>query len=169
MARFIIKRLLLGVLTLFATSVLTFALLFALPRDPVNAICGKICSPERVAAVRETYGLDKPVVVQYGEYMKGLFVGRDLGPAQGGHCSAPCLGWSFYLNEHTTTTIARVLPVTFSIVLPAAVLWLALGLGLGMISALRRNTWVDRTAIGFSLLGASAQLYFVGLVLLSLF
>jgi peptide/nickel transport system permease protein len=169
MARFIIKRLLLGVLTLFATSVITFAMLFALPHDPIQVVCGKICPPDRAAAMSQMYGLDKPIVVQYGEYMKGIFVGRDLGSSQGGHCSAPCLGWSILFNEHVTTTIARVMPVTFSIVLPAATLWLLLGVGLGMISALRRNTWIDRAAIGFSLVGASVQLYFVGLVLLSLF
>lgn len=169
MARFIIKRLLLGALTLFATSIITFGMLFALPHDPVEVVCGKTCTPERAAEFRQVYGLDKPVVVQYGEYMKGIFVGRDLGPAQGGECHAPCLGWSILLNEHVSTTIARVMPVTFSIVLPAAVLWLVLGVGLGMISALRRNTWIDRAAIGFSLVGASVQLYFVGLVLLTVF
>ncbi len=169
MLRFVIKRLLLGVLTLLATSVVTFGMLFALPHDPVEAVCGKICTPERAAEFRHVYGFDKPLVVQYGEYMKGIFVGRDLGSSQGGHCSAPCLGWSIVLNEHVTTTLGRVMPVTFSIVLPAAALWLLLGISLGMISALRRNTWVDRASIGFSLVGASVQLYFVGLVLLWVF
>ena len=94
--------------------------------------------------------------------MKGIFVGRDLGSAQGGQCDAPCLGYSYVNNEPVTDTIARVLPVTLSIVIPAAVLWLVLGVGLGMVSALRRGTWLDRLAIGFSLTGASLQLYFVG-------
>jgi peptide/nickel transport system permease protein len=68
-----------------------------------------------------------------------------------------------------TDTFARVLPVTLSIVLPAAVLWLGLGIGLGMLSALRRGTVFDRLAIGISLTGASLQLYFVGAVLLLVF
>ena len=106
---------------------------------------------------------------QYADYMKGIFVGRDLGSAQGGQCDAPCLGYSYVNNEAVTDTIARVLPVTLSIVLPAAVLWLVLGVGLGMVSALRRGTLLDRLAIGFSLTGASLQLYFVGAVLLLVF
>jgi peptide/nickel transport system permease protein len=101
--------------------------------------------------------------------MKGIFVGRDLGSAQGGRCDAPCLGYSYVNSEAVTDTLARVLPVTLSIVIPATILWLALGVGLGMISALRRGTLLDRLAIGFSLTGASMQLYFVGAILLIVF
>jgi peptide/nickel transport system permease protein len=119
--------------------------------------------------VRQELGLSDPKVDQYLGYMKGIFVGRDLSSAQGGHCDAPCLGYSYVNNEPVSTTIARVLPVTLSIVIPAAILWLSLGIGLGMVSALRRGSWVDRLAIGFSLTGASMQLYFFGGVLLLVF
>jgi peptide/nickel transport system permease protein len=169
MTRFLLRRAFSAVLTLFAVSVLTFLLFFALPRDPVTAMCPKNCDPARLDRVRQELGLNDPKIEQYLGYMKGIFVGRDLGSAQGGHCSAPCLGYSYVNNEPVTTTIARVLPVTLSIVVPAAVLWLALGIGLGMVSALRQGTWLDRVAIGFSLTGASLQLYFVGGVLLLVF
>ncbi len=169
MGRFLIKRLLSATLTLFAVSVLAFLMFFALPRDPVTGMCPKNCNPERLERVRQELGLRDPKVEQYAAYMKGIFVGRDLGSAQGGQCDAPCLGYSYVNSEAVTDTLARVLPVTLSIVLPAAILWLALGVGLGMLSALKRGTWVDRLAIGFSLTGASLQLYFTGAVLLIVF
>ncbi|MGC4852920.1 ABC transporter permease [Micromonospora sp. DT4] len=169
MARFLIKRLFSATLTLFAVSVLTFLMFFALPRDPVSSICSKNCNPERLERVRDDLGLNDPLISQYAGYMKGIVTGRDLGSAQGGRCDAPCLGWSYVTNEAVSDTIARVLPVTLSIVIPAAVLWLLVGVGLGMVSALRRGTWLDRAAIGFSLTGASLQLYFVGAVLLLVF
>ncbi|MFF0151366.1 ABC transporter permease [Micromonospora sp. NPDC005203] len=169
MSRFLIKRLFSATLTLFAVSVLTFLMFFALPRDPVSSICSKNCNPERLERVRDDLGLNDPLVSQYAGYMKGIVTGRDLGSAQGGRCDAPCLGWSYVTNEAVSDTIGRVLPVTLSIVIPAAILWLLLGVGLGMVSALRRGTWLDRLAIGFSLTGASLQLYFVGAVLLLVF
>ncbi|MET8118781.1 ABC transporter permease [Micromonospora sp. NPDC005291] len=169
MARFLIKRILSALLTLFAVSVLTFLMFFALPRDPVTGMCPKNCNPERLERVRTELGLNDPLISQYAGYMKGIVTGRDLGSAQGGRCDAPCLGWSYVTNEAVSDTIARVLPVTLSIVIPAAILWLLLGVGLGMVSALRRGTWLDRVAIGFSLTGASLQLYFVGAVLLLVF
>ncbi len=169
MARFLLKRLFSATLTLFAVSVLTFLMFFALPRDPVSSICSKNCNPERLERVRTELGLNDPLISQYAGYMKGIVTGRDLGSAQGGRCDAPCLGWSYVTNEAVSDTIARVLPVTLSIVIPAAILWLLLGVGLGMVSALRRGTWLDRLAIGFSLTGASLQLYFVGAVLLLVF
>ncbi|MCW6005482.1 ABC transporter permease [Micromonospora sp. CPCC 205371] len=169
MVRFLIKRLLSVSLTLFAVSVVSFLMFFALPRDPVTGMCPKNCNAERLERVRQELGLNDPKVEQYAAYMKGIFVGRDLGSAQGGKCEAPCLGYSYVNSEAVTDTLGRVLPVTLSIVIPAAILWLLLGVGLGMLSALRRGTLIDRLAIGFSLTGASMQLYFVGALLLLIF
>jgi peptide/nickel transport system permease protein len=166
---FLLRRVLLAALTLFAVSVLTFLMFFALPRDPATAMCPKNCDAARLERVRAELGLDDPKTVQYLNYMRGIVTGRDLGSSQGGHCAAPCLGYSYVNGEPVTTTFARVIPVTLSIVLPAAVLWLGIGVGLGMLSALRRGTVFDRLAIGFSLAGASLQLYFVGGVLLLVF
>lgn len=169
MVRFLIKRLLSVSLTLFAVSVVSFLMFFALPKDPVTGMCPKNCNAERLERVRQELGLRDPKVEQYAAYMKGIFVGRDLGSAQGGKCEAPCLGYSYVNSEAVTDTLGRVLPVTLSIVIPAAILWLLLGVGLGMLSALRRGTLLDRLAIGFSLTGASMQLYFVGALLLLIF
>ncbi|MGA3563237.1 ABC transporter permease [Melissospora conviva] len=169
MLRFLLKRFLLAVSVLFAVSVIAFGLFFALPADPVTGMCPKNCNAERLDRVRTELGLNDPKTEQYANYMKGIFVGRDLGSAQGGQCAAPCLGYSYVNSESVTDTFARVLPVTLSVVLPAAVLWLALGVGLGMVSALRRGTLLDRISIGFTLTFASMQLYFVGAVLLLIF
>ncbi|MBQ1060315.1 ABC transporter permease [Micromonospora chalcea] len=169
MVRFLLKRLLLAVSVLLAVSIVSFLMFFALPRDPVTGMCPKNCNAERLERVRTELGLNDPKPTQYVNYMKGIFVGRDLGSAQGGKCEAPCLGYSYVNSEAVTDTFARVLPVTLNIVLPAAVLWLALGVGLGMISALRRGSLLDRISIGLTLTFASLQLYFVGAVLLLVF
>ncbi|GAA2629494.1 ABC transporter permease [Dactylosporangium fulvum] len=169
MVFFLIRRILLAGLTLFAVSVVTFLMFFALPRDPATAMCPKNCDAARLERVRTELGLNDPKHVQYLNYMKGVFVGRDLGASQGGHCDAPCLGYSYVNSEPVTETFGRVIPVTLSIVIPASVLWLGIGIGLGMISALRRGTVFDRLAIGVSLAGASMQLYFVGGLLLLIF
>jgi peptide/nickel transport system permease protein len=168
--RYLIKRMLLATLTLFAVSVLSFLMFFSLPRDPVTAMCGKACDPERIARVKAELGLDRPIPAQYADYMKGVFVGRQLGEAEGGQfCDAPCLGFSYVENEMVIDRLLRVLPVTLSIVMPAAVLWLAMGVGLGMVSALRRGTVFDKAAITTSLAGASMQVYFFGPILLLIF
>ncbi|MFG1676560.1 ABC transporter permease [Micromonospora sp. NPDC049282] len=169
MVRFLLKRLLLAVSVLLAVSIVSFLMFFALPRDPVTGMCPKNCNAERLERVRTELGLNDPKPTQYVNYMKGIFVGRDLGSAQGGKCEAPCLGYSYVNSESVTDTFARVLPVTLNIVLPAAVLWLALGVGLGMISALRRGSLLDRISIGLTLTFASLQLYFVGALLLLVF
>ncbi|WP_433387555.1 ABC transporter permease [Micromonospora sp. KLBMP9576] len=169
MVRFLLKRVLQAVSVLFAVSVVSFLLFFALPADPVTGMCPKNCNAERLERVRTELGLNDPKVEQYANYMKGIFVGRDLGTAQGGECAAPCLGYSYVNSEAVSDTFARVLPVTLSIVLPAAVLWLAIGVGLGMVSALRRGSLLDRISIGLTLTFASLQLYFVGAVLLLIF
>jgi peptide/nickel transport system permease protein len=162
MGTFLLRRVLLGLLTLFAVSIVTFLMFFALPRDPAAAMCPKNCDAQRLERVRDELGLNDPKTVQYLRYFKGVFAGRD-------GCPAPCLGYSYVNNEPVRDTFARTLPVTLSIVIPASVLWLGLGIGLGMLSALRRGTVFDRLAIGFSLSGASMQLYFVGGVLLLVF
>src|SRR4051794_34986790 len=130
MMRFLLKRVLLAVSVLFAVSVVSFLMFFALPRDPVTGMCPKNCNAERLERVRTELGLNDPRTEQYANYMKGIFVGRDLGSAQGGKCEAPCLGYSYVNSEAVSDTFARVLPVTLNIVIPAAVLWLALGVGL---------------------------------------
>jgi peptide/nickel transport system permease protein len=170
MTRFVIQRSLRAIITLFAISVVTFALFFILPANPAQLMCGRQCNPQNVAQLKHSLGIDQPITTQYVEFVKGIFVGRDIGEGDFAvHCGAPCLGYSFRGHELVTSTLARTLPVTVSIVIPAAILWILLGTALGMFSALRRGTVFDKAAIGVTLVGASFQIQFLGLVLLGIF
>ena len=170
MLRFLIKKVLLALTTLFAVSVVTFGLFFAVPNNPAELLCGdskNVCSPERLEMIERRMGLDKPIPVQYGEFMKGIFVGRTIGSGETARkCPAPCLGFSFRNDEPVTDIVERTLPVTLSIVFGAAVVWLVLGIAIGMASALRRGTVFDKLAVGTSLVGASMPILLFGPLLL---
>jgi peptide/nickel transport system permease protein len=171
MLRFFIRRVLLAVLTLFAVSVTTFLLFFAAPSSPADTMCGvRTCDPAQAARISRSLGLDRPIAVQYADYMKGVFVGRTVGEgSERIDCPAPCLGVSFRNNLPVLTIIGHGLPITASIVIGGAIVWLSLGLFLGTTAALRRGSAVDRFSIGFSLTGASMQIYVLGLVLVYVF
>jgi peptide/nickel transport system permease protein len=165
--RFIIKRILVSLLAVWAISIVTFLIFFAVPASPAEAMCGKDCTPERIAAVNRALGMDKPILQQYIDYHKGIFVGRELGIAPNvEHCTAPCFGFSFHTREQVTPILARALPVTVSLILGGAIMWLTIGIAMGMISALKRGTGFDKFAIGFSLVGASMPIFFFALILL---
>lgn len=169
MLRFLIKRLLLASTTLVAISIVTFLLFFAVPSSPAWVMCGRNCSPERIAQVEQSLGLDQPLVTQYTDFVKGVFVGRTINDAGTlRECDAPCLGYSFRSKEPVTDTIERSLPVTVSIVVGAMAVFLTVGIGLGMLAALKKGTAFDRVAIGFSVGFASTQTYTLGGVLLLL-
>lgn len=171
MLRFLIKRVLLGVVTLFAISVTVFALFFMGPADPASTMCGaKACNPVAYRRIVQSLELDKSPVTQYAGYMKGILAGRDIGSGpEKIHCSAPCLGLNFRTYEEVTDIIGRTLPVTFSIVLGAAVFYIIFGTALGMISAVRRGTIFDRVASGTALTFASTQIFFLGSVIILVF
>lgn len=106
--------------------------------------------------IEQRMGLDRPIVVRYAEFMRGIFTGRTIGDgADARDCPAPCLGFSFRSDEPVTEIVARTLPVTLSIVSGAAVVWLFLGIGIGLLSALRPGSALDRLAVGVSLVGAA--------------
>jgi peptide/nickel transport system permease protein len=168
MFRFFVRRTLLAVATLFAISVTVFVLFFVGPADPASTMCGsKACTPEQHAHIVQVLQMDRPIVVQYTSFMKGIFTGRHIGDGQEAiPCPAPCLGVSFRTSEPVSALLARALPITLSIVLGGAAVYLLVGLSLGMLSAIRRGTIFDRVAVGFSLTFASMQIFFLGLVLL---
>jgi peptide/nickel transport system permease protein len=170
MFRFVMKRVLVALLTLVAIDLITFVVFFAIPSSPALVMCSKSCTAERLAAVNRSLGLDKPKLEQFVEFNQGIFTGRDFNNGVTvDHCPAPCLGFSFRTSEPVTAILGRALPVTLSIVLGAAVLWLLVGVSLGMISAIRRGTVFDKTAVGAALLGAAMPVYFFGLLLLTIF
>jgi len=151
--------------------VTVFLLFFAAPATPAATMCGnRVCTTDQQERIIRTLGLDRPLTVQYAEYMKAIFVGRTI--VDGNYrvdCPAPCLGISFRTNQPVLDIIKLGFPVTASLVLGGAFLWLTTGILLGTFAALRRGGPVDKFSIGFSLTGASMQIYVLGLVLMVVF
>ncbi|MDT7538204.1 MAG: peptide/nickel transport system permease protein [Actinomycetota bacterium] len=165
MLRFVVRRVITSVLILAVVSAVTFLLFFAVPGDPGRLSCGKICPPAQLAEIHHNLGLDRPVVVQYADYMKGIFVGNTVTEAGDKlPCPAPCFGYSFVNHQPVWQTFLDRFPATASLAIGAAVLFLIGGVGLGVISAIFRGRAFDKLAIGLSLTGASLQIYFIGIV-----
>jgi peptide/nickel transport system permease protein len=163
----LVRRLLALIALLIATSIVTFALFTAGPADPAADACGKSCTPERIAQARVALGIDKPLTTQYFEYMQGLIVGRDMGPPSARvHCDWPCFGRSFQDNQPVWNTIKTALPYTLSIAIGAALIWLVIGVSLGVVAGLNKGKPVDRLAVGLSALGVSIPVPLIGLTFL---
>lgn len=171
MLRFLVRRILTAVLTLFAISVTVFGLFFLGPADPAASMCGsKACTPAQHDRIQHGLGLDQPIPTQYANYMKGIFVGRQIGQGSDAiECPAPCLGVDFRTTEQVTAIIKRTFPVTASIVFGGAVVYLIFGVATGMFAAVRRGTVFDRISSGASLVFASTQIFFLGSLLLLIF
>lgn len=168
--RFAAGRLLSMAIVLLVVSILTYAVFYLLPADPAQLSCGKPCTPQRLADARAFMGFDAPWWRQYLDFLGGILAGRSFGSGQAAvHCAAPCFGYSFRLDAPVGTLIADHIGVTFSLAIGAAVLWLALGVGTGVVSAVRRGTALDRAAMAFSITGVSAPAYLVGLLGILLF
>ena len=170
MVRFVIRRVLTAVAILGLVSFVTCLLFVASPGDPARLSCGKTCTPERLADIRHSLGIDRPVLAQYVDYMQGIFVGRDF--TQAGevvHCDVPCFGYSFTNAQPVWDTLLDRLPATLSLAGGAAVLFLTVGLGLGALSALRAGSSLDRVAVAAAVTGASVQIFFLGPLLRNTF
>ncbi len=167
MSGYIVRRLISMVLMLLLLTLVVFLLFNVLPTDPARLTCGKSCTPAVIAANRHNLGLDLPVWQQYWEYLKGIFVGRTYGSGtQTFTCDAPCLGYSFKRGEAVTTLIKEGFPATFWLATGAFIMWISVGVSVGIYAALRRGKWQDKTVMGISLIGYSLPSFFIGLVLL---
>ncbi|GAC1443647.1 MAG: ABC transporter permease subunit [Mycobacteriales bacterium] len=165
MLAYIVRRTISSVLILAVVSAVTFLLFFAVPGDPGRLSCGKICTADKLAEIHHNLGLDRPLVVQYGEYMKGIVAGRDVvesGDKQA--CHAPCFGYSFVNHQPVWQTFLDRFPATASLAIGAAIMFLVGGVALGVVSAIFRGRAFDKISIGLSLTGASLQIYFIGIV-----
>ncbi|SDS86016.1 ABC transporter permease [Microlunatus soli] len=152
-------------LVLLIIAVISYLIFYVLPSDPAQLSCGRPCTPDRLETARAFMGYDKPWWQQFGLFIGGIVAGRTFGSGPAAiHCSAPCFGYSFRLNEPVTQLITDRIPVTFSIAIGAAVLWLLLGVSTGVVSALRRGTLIDRSLMTISIAGVSAPSYLVGLL-----
>ncbi len=172
MLRYIIRRLIGVVVIMWLVSMITFFIFFMVPKalgsNPAVLFAGRTPSAQTLEDVTKKLGLDKPLLVQYGQFAKGIVVGRDFnnGPDVN-HCPAPCLGFSFKNNQAVWEQILSDLPVTISEAVGAAVLWLVAGVSIGILSALRKGSIFDRIAMGVALAGVSLPIYFTGLLALT--
>jgi peptide/nickel transport system permease protein len=157
MTRYIIRRILWGILLLILVTALMFVLFRILPTgDPARLRAGRNASPKVIAAIRHDLGLDKSLPAQFWIYMKQVFLHFNL-------------GYSYYSNSPVRGLIVERLGATFSLMLGASFIWVATGLPIGIVSALRRRSWLDRTSMGTALVFVSAPEYWLGLIALYLF
>src|SRR6478735_11225299 len=175
MYAYVIRRLFVGVIMLIAMSLVTFVLFFASPIDPARYACGKNCSPELREETRKSLGYDKPVVVQWTDFLQGVVKGRDYpddpelraaAPELVTHCPAPCFGYSVVNTKTVNELMKEAFPVSLSISLAALVLWLSLGVLFGVIAAIKRGTVIDRGIVAISLVLYAFPAFFIGLFLL---
>ncbi|MBB1246024.1 ABC transporter permease [Streptomyces durbertensis] len=166
MIRFLLRRVLGATVILLVISAVTFLLFYSIPRDPARLACGKTCDPESLAMIRASLGVDRPVPVQFWEYLVGIFAGRDFAA---GPCPAPCLGYSFRDQSPVLETILDRVPTTASLALGGAVVFLTVGLALGMIAARNQGNVVDKGLSSLSLVMSSMQIYLVGPLVLAVF
>ncbi|HSI98909.1 MAG TPA: ABC transporter permease [Patescibacteria group bacterium] len=155
MGKFIARRLLLLVPILLGLTLLIFIFTRLLPGDPATTLLGERATPENIALVRESLGLDKPLHEQYLQYMGGLLQGD--------------LGRSFITNRDVVDDFLQRFPATVELSLAALLFAIAAGIPLGMLTAKRRGTWVDSWGTVLSLIGISIPIFFLGLMLKWLF
>jgi peptide/nickel transport system permease protein len=167
MLKYLIRRISATLLVLTLVSMSVFLIFAVLPMDPAALTCGKACSPAVIEGNRHRLGLDVPVQVQYGRFVKGLFVGRDYGDgAAAFHCPAPAFGYSFNRHECVTQLVSEAFPVTLSLAIGSFILWIIVGVGLGILAARKRNEWQDRAATAFVLIGTSLPPFISGILIL---
>ncbi len=152
------------ILVLWIVSVVTFLIFVKLPPgDPARrATGGRGASAEQIEAARHAFGLDRPVLTQYARFAKGLI------PWPGLWLNKEVY-FSYGSNVPVWEQIKDRLPVTLTLAFGAAVVWLALGIPIGIVSAVRRRSWVDRASMIFALVGVSAPVFWLGLLFLFVF
>lgn len=168
MTGFVLRRTGGALLVLLTLSVLIYALFYLVPGDPARLACGERCNPVQIAQVREQLGLNESAVVQYLHFLQGLLAGRDYSGGAGLvlHCDAPCLGFSYQNDQQVTKLILDRLPATLSLAVGALVIWLVVGVGTGLLSALRRGGLTERTLTVLTLAGTGTPVFILGLLLL---
>jgi peptide/nickel transport system permease protein len=163
---YILRRVISAISVVIVTVVASFLLFFVAPTDPAGVICGPRCTPERLDNITKSLDLDEPVATQIAAYFKGIVVGRDY--TSGGvtrHCDAPCLGYSYVLGVPVTDLLAKAVPVTLSIVIGGATIYLLFGVLIGTTAARLRGTTLDRAAVGGSLVLGSVPYFIVALII----
>lgn len=167
MTGYVVRRLIFTAVILLLASAAVYAIFALLPFDPAALTCGKNCRPNLIEANRIRLGYDKPVYLQYWYFLKGIFVGRAYGIGSAAFvCAAPSFGYSFRQNQCVTSLLTQALPVTISLAVGALIIWLVVGVGLGIIAARFKGRWPDTLSSVFVLVGTSLPTFVTGLMLL---
>ena len=155
MAPFLLRRLILTVPVLLGVATLVFSLIHLVPGDPVQAMLGDSASPQDIAELRGRLGLDRPLYVQYGAFLKGLATGD--------------LGTSLRTNQAVTAAIGERLPATFELAMAAMLVAILIAIPLGIVAAVRAGTAVDVAATTLALVGISMPNFWLGPLLAIVF
>ena len=163
---YIVRRLVASFLVVVITSMFVFALFFLGPSNPADAICNQNgrCTAERQAAIEHQLGLDQSVVSQYGAFVKGLVVDRDIQMGATYHCDAPCLGISYISHQEVRKVMVQKYPLTISLAVGGSIIFLGVGITMGALAARWRGTAADKSLVTSSLLVSSIPYYVVCLV-----
>ena len=157
MARYITRRIAGMFLLLILVSAVTFVIFNVFPStDPAALRAGRQPTPAVIEQIRQDLGLDRPQIVQFADYIWSVFAYQDF-------------GHSYVRNVEVLDEIRSNLPATISLTIGGVLVWLTFGLTVGIVSAVRHRSVLDRVAIGLSLIAISAPVYWLGLVALYLF
>src|SRR5665213_757828 len=157
MTGYIVRRILWGMLLLILVILVTFMIFYLLPSvDPAVLRAGRNGDPKVIKEIRRQLGLNHSIIVQFWNYTKGIFLHGNF-------------GYSYYYNDPVWGLITDRLPATISLTAGAALLWVLIGVPVGIISAVKRRTFLDRAAMGTALVFVSAPVFWLGLTALYLF
>jgi len=157
MTAYVIRRDLWGIQLLIIVCALTFVLFRVLPTgNPAVLRAGRDPQPKLIKEIEVTLGLNKTLPTQFWEYLKGIALHFNL-------------GYSYYSQESVLNLIRERLPATISLTIGSAILWMVAGMGVGIISAIKRHSIVDRLSMGAALVAVSAPTFWLGLLALLLF
>jgi peptide/nickel transport system permease protein len=151
----LVRRMMWSVVVLLVVAAATFAIFFAIPTNPAELIAGKYATEATVAKIKRDLGLDQPLPIQYVRFVAGAAHGD--------------LGYSYVSQQPVTAALTQAFPKTLSLTAGAIVVWLLIGIPLGIVSAIKPGSFWDRAALVFALVGISAPVYWIGLVLLKVF
>src|SRR5581483_5008647 len=150
MIRYIIRRLIWAIALFLTVTLIGFVLFYLIPADPARIACGRACTPEMVAKVAHYLGTDRPVYVQYGKFLGRLMPASFHG---GFHLKEPSLGRSFVNRQSVNWIIGQAAPETASLVFGGLVIWMLIALPVGILSALRPRSLLDRVSMTGVLMG----------------
>jgi len=166
---YIVRRLFQATLVILVVSIITFIIAYVMPQwfgeNLAATYAGKGATPDTFRQISHGLGFDRPLVAQYGSYLKAIFVGRSF--VDGGavfNCPAPCLGYSYISHQLVWQKLIADFPVTFSLAIGAATLWLVFGVLAGVVAALNKGKLADRSIIVVALAGISMPVNFTALV-----